>query len=195
MTPKPLGCGAALTSDWLASAFVTTKLRSLVEGLDTDSSFVNQTTGEPIGEPGMGILTFGGPFVNPIVKRAENHSTPSIDRAPVRFHSESENFFFQYSNGTNIPNASLPLSVINNNEDLFVIERYIDGDGRFITICYGFGWPGTYAAGKYFDKRVFPNLGKFTAGWVIVHWHDTNMDGFVNNPGEGDTYTVIAAGN
>jgi hypothetical protein len=51
------------------------------------------------------------------------------------------------------------------------------------------------AAGKYFDKRVFPNLGKYTAGWVIVHWDDTNMNGFVNNPGEGDTYTVIAVGN
>lgn len=195
VTPKPLGCGAALTSDWLASAFVTTKLRNIAEGLDTDSGFVNQVTGEPVGDPGTGILTFGGPFVNPIVKRAENHSTSTSHRAPVRFHSESDVFYFQYMNGTNIPNASLPLSVINNDEDLFVIERYVDGDGRLITICYGFGWPGTYAAGKYFDREVFPNLGRHTTGWIIVHWEDTNGDGFVNNPWEGDTYTVIATGN
>jgi hypothetical protein len=195
ITPKPLGCGAALTSDWLASAFVTTKLENIAEGLDTDNDFVNQATGEPVGDPGTSILTFGGPFVNPIVKRAENHSTSTSHRAPVRFHSESDTFYFQYSNGTNIPNASLPLSVINNDEDLFVIERYIDGDGRLITICYGFGWPGTYAAGKYFDKEVFPNLGRYTNSWIIVHWEDTNGDGFVNNPGEGDTYTLIATGN
>nr|NIR65816.1 hypothetical protein [candidate division Zixibacteria bacterium]NIX00508.1 hypothetical protein [Phycisphaerae bacterium] len=159
------------------------------------SGFVNQATGEPLGDPGTGILTFGGPFVNPIVKRAENHSTSTSHRAPVRFHSESDTFYFQYMNGTYIPNASLPLSVINNDEDLFVIERYVDGDERLITICYGFGWPGTYAAGKYFDREVFPNLGRYTTGWIIVHWEDTNGDSFVNNPGEGDTYTVIASGN
>jgi parallel beta-helix repeat protein len=195
VTPKPLGCGAAMTSDWLASAYVTTKLSNIAEGLDTNSDFVNQATGEPLGDPGTGILTFGGPFVNPVVKRAEDMGTPEADRAPVRFHDGGDTFYFQYMNGTNIPGASLPLSVINNDEDLFVIERYIDGDGRLITICYGFGWPGTYAAGKYFDREMFPNLGRYNQGWVIAHWHDTNMDGFVNNPGEGDTYTVIAAGN
>ena len=31
-------------------------------------------------------------------------------------------------------------------------------------------------------------------GWVIVKCEDTNGDGFVNNPSDGDTYTVIAAG-
>ena len=62
------------------------------------------------------------------------------------------------------------------------------------TICYGFGWPGTYAAGKYFDKEVFPNLGTYTHGYVIVHWEDSNGDSFVNSPEEGDIYTIIAEG-
>ncbi len=195
VTPKPLGCVAAWTSDWLSSSYVTTKLLSYVEGLDTDPMFVNQVSGEAAGDPDTAILTFGGPFVNPIVKRAENSSTPEADRAPVKFHNAGDTFHFQYKNGTNIPNASLPLSVINHDEDLFIIERYVDGTGRIIMICYGFGWPGTYAAGKFFDKVVFPNLGRFTHGWMVVHWNDSNGDGFVNNPGEGDTYTVIATGN
>jgi parallel beta-helix repeat protein len=195
VTPKPLGCGAALTSDWLASAFVTTKLPTYVEGLDTNSSFVNQTTGEAEGEPEVGIITFGGPFVNPVVKRAEDGGTPEGNRAPVKFYSGGDTFYYQYANGTNIPGAELPLSVINVDEDLFVIETYTDGDGRLMVICYGFGWPGTYAAGKFFDTVVFPHLASFTDGWIVVHWEDSNADGFVNDPGEGDTYTVIATGN
>jgi parallel beta-helix repeat protein len=194
-TPKPLGCVAASVSDWLASAFVTTKLPGYVEGLDTNASFVDQSTGEAVGDPDSGIITFGGPFVNPIVKRAEDDATAIVDRAPVKFYNGGDTFYFQYANGTNIPGAELPLSVINVDEDLFVIETYTDGDGRLMMICYGFGWPGTYAAGKFFDTAVFPHLASFTDGWVIVHWDDTNSDSFVNEPGEGDTYSIVAVGN
>ncbi len=189
-TPKPLGCAAAMVSDWLASAYFTTRLTEYEEGLDTMPGYVNQVTGEPLGDLGTGILTFGGPFVNPVVKRAENMTTPDSHRAPVRFHSESDVFYFQYRNGTNIPNASLPLASINNDEDLFVIERYLDGKGRLITICYGFGWQGTYAAGKFLDKAMFPNLGLFTEDFIIIKWEDTNGNGFVDNPGE-DAYIPI----
>jgi len=194
-TPKPLGCIAAMVSDWLASAFVTTKLSSYVEGVDTNGTFVNQTTGKPLGDPGIGILTFGGSKVNPIVKRAEDDFTSIADRAPVKFHSEGGIFYFQYANGTNIPGANLPLSVINEDEDMFVVETYTDGDDRLMVVCYGFGWQGTYAAGKFFEEMIYPHLALFTDGWVIVHWEDTNGDGFVNNPCEGDSYTLIASGN
>ncbi len=182
-------------SDWLASAFVTTKLRYAFESLDTQNQYVNQTTGKVNAYPGAGVLTFGGPFVNPIVKRAENSSTPSDERAPVKFHNGGDTFYFQYANGTNIPNASLPLSVINDDEDLFVIERYVDSEGVIITICYGFGWKGTYAAGKYFDSELFSQQAQYTTNWTIIKWEDTNLDGFVNKPDQGDTYTVIAIGN
>jgi hypothetical protein len=193
-TPKPLGCAAASVSDWLASAFVTTKLRFSFEGLDTQSLFVNQTTGEVNAYSGAGVLTFGGPIVNPIVKRAEDGGTPIGDRAPVKFYNGGDTFYFQYANGTNIPGAELPLSVINVDEDLFVIERYVDSEGQIITICYGFGWKGTYAAGKYFDSELYPQLAQYTSSWIIVKWDDMNMDGFVNTPGQGDTYTIVATG-
>ncbi len=80
------------------------------------------------------------------------------------------------------------------NQDLFLIERYLDGYDRIITIVYGFGWQGTYAAGRYTLTAMFPALAHHYHGWVIVKWEDTNGDGFVNNPSDGDTYTVIAAG-
>ena len=195
MTPKPLGCAGAMTSDWLATSFVTTKIDYLHEGLDTDPGYVNQDTGEAVGFENMDILTFGGPVVNPVVKHAEKSSTPIADRAPVMFHSEAGVLYFQYMNGTNIPNASLPISAINNDEDIFVIERYLDSEAKKMTICYGFGWQGTYAAGKFFEYELYPEHIYYTNSWIIVHWHDTNSNNFVDNPGKGDTYTIIATGN
>jgi len=191
-TPKPLGCAAAWVSDWTASAFVTTKLQNYAEGLDTNSNFVNQTSGRPLGGEGLGIISFGGPMVNPVVKYAESSSTPSADRAPIVGYEDGGIFYFQLSNGSSIPGASLPFSVINHDEDMFVIEVYMDGSGRYMMVCYGFGWKGTYAAGKYFDTTIYPNLGSCNVSWMIAKWQDTNNDGFVNNPNDGDTYTIIA---
>jgi len=69
---KPLGCASAWVSDWLASMAVSTKLLNLTEGLDTDSGFVNHTSGKALGDAKTGIISFGGPIVNPIVKYAES---------------------------------------------------------------------------------------------------------------------------
>lgn len=195
---KPLGCLPALVSDWTASAFVTTKLGNYVEGLDTQSSFVNQTSGRPMGISGLGIVTFGGCFVNPVVKYAESDSTPLDDKTQIRFSDGGDNYYFRNWDGSSILGASVPASTIHStttyNQDMFIIEVYKDGSGRYVMICYGFGWKGTYASGKYFDKVVFPNLPLHSESWTIVRWDDTNGDGFVNNPSEGDTYIVIASG-
>jgi hypothetical protein len=117
-----------------------------------------------------------------------------VDRAPIKFYNGGIAFYFQLWNGMDIPYANLLLSVINHGEDMFVIEVYHDGDGRHVMLCYGFGWKGTYAAGKYFDNVIYPNLASYDVSWIIVKWQDANGDGFVNNPGDGDTYTVIASG-
>jgi hypothetical protein len=85
--------------------------------------------------------------------------------------------------------------MINYDQDMFLIEVYMDGSGRYIMLCYGFGWKGTYAAGKYFDAVIYPNLSVHLENWIIVKWNDTNANGFVNGPHDGDTYTIIAQGN
>jgi hypothetical protein len=190
---KPLGCVAAWVSDWTASAFVTTKLQHYTEGLDTDSNFVDQTSGRPLGISGLGIVSFGGPIVNPVVKYAESSGTSFADRAPIRFYSDGGVFYFQHWDGSSIPGASLPVSVINHDQDMFVMEVYIDGSGRYVMLCYGFGWKGTYAVGKYFHTTIYPNLASYNINWIVVKWQDTNGDSFVNNPSDGDTYTIIAS--
>ena len=191
---KPLGCVAAMVSDWTASAFLYVLVDAVKEGLDTDGLFVNQTTGRTQGSNGTGIISFGGPIVNPILRYAENASTSSEERAPVKFSSSNGIFSFQYANGTNIQGAQLNMSYINNDKDMFVIEVFRDRDGKYLLLCYGFGWKGTYAAGKYFYTVVYPSIQTHSESWIIVKWEDTNGDGFVNAPADGDSYTVIATG-
>ena len=191
---KPLGCGFAELSDWTASAFVTTKLKGAVEGLDTDGRFVDQNTGGAVGDEGSGIVTFGGCFVNPITRYVEQDSTSPADRAPVRFHGDAQTCSFQRWDRSEIPSANLPWSVINHDKDMFVIEVFEDGGGRQLMVCYGIGWKGTYAAGKYFHEVVSPNLASYRFSWVVVKWVDSNGDGFVNGPSGGDAYTVVASG-
>jgi hypothetical protein len=194
-TGKPLGCNAAMVSDWTASAFVSTKLTNFTEGLDTATDFVNQTNGKPLGASGTGIVSFGGPMVNLVVIYSESSNTTLSDRAPIRFHNDNGVLSFQYSNGSAILGASMQGGVVSTNQDMFVIETFRDADGRYIMLCYGFGWEGTYAAGKYFDAVIYPNLASQSESWIIVKWNDTNSNGFVNGPYDGDTYTIIAQGN
>jgi hypothetical protein len=90
-----------------------------------------------LGYPGSGVLTFGGPIVNPLVKRAEDPSTPDADRAPVKWRDAGGVYLFQTKNGTDIPGTELPISSINDDEDIFVIERYVNSHDQINTICYG----------------------------------------------------------
>jgi len=194
-TGKPLGCNAAMVSDWTASAFVSTKLTNFTEGLDTETSFVNQTNGKPVGASGTGIISFGGPMVNLVVIYAESNNTTLSDRAPIKFHNDNGLLSFQYSNGSAVSGASMQGGIVSTNQDMFVIETFRDAGGRYIMLCYGFGWEGTYAEGKYFDAVIYPNLASQSESWIIVKWNDTNGNGFVNGPFDGDTYTIIAQGN
>jgi len=188
---KPLGCLSAMVSDWIASGFIVTKLSSCLEGLDIEAEFVDQITGKCLGTSSCGIVSFGGPVVNPVVKYAESDTSPWSDRAPIKFDFENGFCRFKHRDGSIIPGAQLHQSVVSLDQDMFVIEVFEDGDGRYIMLCYGFGWKGTYAAGKYFDTEVFPNLENNPYNWIIVKWEDTNGNGFVNIPGGGDTYTII----
>jgi len=191
-TEKPLNTAPAKVSDWLSSVYVTTKLDTYNEVTDTNPDFVNQVTGNNLAKTGECVLSFGGPIVNPVVKYAEQDTITAGDRAPLEYHEEDYVCYFRNKDDTPIPDANLPHKVIGNDQDMFLIEHYIDSQGRVMMICYGFGWQGTYAAGKYFETIIAPNIQDYYYEWIIVKWEDTNTDGFVNTPIDGDTYTLIA---
>jgi hypothetical protein len=186
---KPLGCEAASTSDWLASAYIYSKLGHVSEGLDTDELFVNQSSGSPQADSGVGVITFGGPLVNPIVKYAESDDAYGGILAPIRYEKIGDKNWFFDSN--NYPVVGLPSNQLEE-RDFFVIEVMQDTRGRNLMVCYGFGWKGTLAAGKYFESVVYDNLSEFNCSWIIVKWEDTNGNGFVNTPEDGDAYIIMA---
>jgi hypothetical protein len=189
---KPLGCGPASTSDWNASTYLSTKLDNIIEGMDIDDAYVNQTNGSIIGDSGDAIITFGGPCVNPVVKYLESELAPEYDRAPLRYINQGD--LIQFKHRTIGQLVSTTQTELEGGLDYFIIENMVDGHGRFIMICYGFTWRGTLAAGKYFEKVIYPDLQLFNNSWLLVRWQDTNQNDFVDAPEDGDTYTIIPRG-
>jgi hypothetical protein len=192
---KPLNCNAALPTDWVATKFVFNILDNPIEGLDTQDGFVNQTNGKPLGNAGTAIISFGGPFVNLVSRYAESDSKPQMDQAPLKYCEEGETAHFQLWNGSRIYGAELPMAAISYDQDVFLLEIYEDGEGRYIMLCYGFGWKGTYAAGEYFAQAIYPTLSLRSESWIVVRWTDVNQNGFIDGPQEGDGYTIVATGN
>jgi hypothetical protein len=191
---KPLGRHWASTSDWTASAYVTTKLSPYIwEGLDTSIYLVDQTSGNPIAAPGIGIASLGGPIVNvPVYYYEVNKIAPVIhvDTPGARGPGEPWSLWY-YKNGTSITATA---AGIDEHNDFFLVEVFRDGGGRNVLLAYGISGKGTYAAGKYFNSALFPDIASNNLSWIIVKWNDTNNDGFVNGPNDGDAYTVIASG-
>lgn len=188
---KPLNRGAAAVTDWLASAYLSSKLSLYSEGMDINTEFVDQVTGVPIGDPGIGVISFGGPYVNiPIYHYEVNKIAPVIHRGVPGAQGSGEPWAQWYlANGTALTKTAIG---INDTLDLFLVEIFKDVEGRYVFISYGLGWRGTYAAGKYFEEIIYPNLDSFHMSWIIVKWEDTNGNNFVDNPLGGDSYTVIA---
>ena len=196
-----LNLSPATLSDWTAAAYLYKTLTNASQGLDTDTDLIglnpqtnllNQTSGQPLGGPGPGIITFGGPTVNPLVKYAESETTPREDRAPVKTGVDAAGYHFEHADGTVIQGTNMSRQLLNKNRDLFVIELYQNHASRNILLSYGFSWKGTYAAGKYLSSTIYANLAAFPYRWLIVKWEDTNGNGFADSPRDGDTYTIVA---
>jgi hypothetical protein len=135
--------------------YIYSKLSQVSEGLDTEETFVDQITGSPQAETGTAIITFGGPLVNPITKHAESNQAIGGRAAPIRYEKNDDTNWFIDSNGYHI--AGLPSDQLED-RDFFLIQVMQDIRGRNIMICYGFGWKGTLAVGKYFESVIYNNL-------------------------------------
>jgi hypothetical protein len=74
---------------------------------------------------------------------------------------------FRERDGTPIPGASLRLVDVSRGKDLFVIEAYSDSEGSQLLFCYGLGWKGTYAAGKYYFKEIHGDPASYPYVWMV----------------------------
>jgi hypothetical protein len=168
-------------------------MKSFDEVMDDDFSYIDPSTGCPRGYEGC-IVTFGGPVVNvPVYYYERNKIAPLVYCMVPDAHPPGEPWSQWYlANGSTIPESALDPK--RGDYDLFIIEIFEDLQGRKVFIAYGTTWKGTYAAGKYFECIVYPNLEQFPNEWIIVKWEDTNNDDFVNNPGDGgDRYTLLTS--
>jgi len=161
---KAGGCDPAAHSDWLAAAILYASLGTVSESFDTDNFIVNQTNGAPITVSGTCIITVGGPIVNPVVRYYESEETPEYDRAPIRCTISEDRIAFLTKEDVSI--VDMALSDVNTDKDYFLIEVFRDGRGRTVIIIYGFGWKGTLAAGKYFDRELI-GLLQAEDSWIV----------------------------
>jgi hypothetical protein len=167
---KPLGTLNASPIDWTATGYIKGLAKNgQMEGLDTNVDLIDQSSGEPIFSD-KAIVLSGGPAVQVLVKYYE------INRiAPVYCKSESGMIYFYKNNGEKIAESGI---VFSHNEDMFVVEHFLDQKGNAVLIIYGYGGLGTFAGAKFFKDVIHPNIREYTHSYYIFHWIDSNDDSF-----------------
>jgi hypothetical protein len=65
-------------------------------------------------------------------------------------------------------------------DDMFLIERFTDSSNNTIYYMYGYGWKGTFAAGKFFKFVIAPDMASYTDSFYVFRWTDDDVDGFVD---------------
>ena len=76
--------------------------------------------------------------------------------------------------------------------DIFLLEVFIDANGRTVFILYGFTYLGTLAASTYFKFGIYPSLASYTNSYYLIQWTDAYWGESDNGiPDMGDIYTPI----
>jgi len=167
---KPLRVICASPIDWTATGYIKGITRNnQIEGLDTDGSLVDQSSGAPQFNDKAAVIS-GGPVVQVLVKYYESNRI-----APVYFKMDNKNCYWYNRNGTRIDATGLKPTSQN---DMFLVEHFLDDDGNAILIVYGYGGQGTFAGAKYFKTVIHPNIRSYTHSYYIYQWLDTNNDYF-----------------
>ena len=173
---KPTGVGYASVTDWTALGFVYGSLTYMPQtiALDTDSSVIDQSTGAP-KVSNKTIVLFGGPLVNEAVHYYEANGIAPLHWGLVGGWTSGTEYYY---NQTGQAVASLPILAILSNQDMGLIEAFMDQNGNTVIIFSGFGWKGTFFSGVYFRTVLMSQLSTMTDSWYIYSWTDSNSNGF-----------------
>jgi hypothetical protein len=146
---------------------------------------------------GSSIVLFGGPGAQRAVAYYENNrvwfnpNTPLEDQAPIKMGWNSTHYYFMDKFGVVIQESAIPKTdVWNGNVDEFILETFIDSNGRYVLIGYGFSRKGTNAA-AFQLKYIYPNINQYQNSWYIFKWIDLNKDQVMTQ----NEVTLIATGN
>ena len=173
---KPAGVGYASVTDWTALGFVYGSLTNMpqIVALDTNGAYIDQSTGVPKVSDSIVVL-FGGPLVNEAVHYYEVNGIAPLHWGLVGGWTSGTEYYY---NRNNQAVASMPLSAITSNQDMGLIEAFMDQNGNTVIIFSGFGWKGTFVAGVYFKTVLISQLSTMTDSWYIYSWSDNNGNGF-----------------
>ncbi|MFC1506162.1 matrixin family metalloprotease [Thermoproteota archaeon] len=183
---KPPGVFHAALSDWTAIGFIIGMCsNSQNETTDTDPNVINTGNGRITLTNGNFVL-FGGPLVNSAGYYYENNRF-----APVYWGLDGSTYYWYLANGTRLDSTGMPFSQIAaGNQDMFLIEAFTDSSDNVIYYMYGYGWKGTFAAGKFFKFVIAPDIASYTGSFYVFRWTDTDSDSFVDLD-EIDTTPVV----
>ncbi len=182
----------ASPSDQAAAGYIGGLCQAETIAYDTDSWYIDPETGEPTSklQPRAGLVLLGGRIVN----RAVYYYEAVSKQTPVYPEANSTHIWFTHqATGKSVENTAISWSDLKEEKaDLFIIELFQDSQGRYVMICYGLGWRGTFTAALYLDRVIWPNIGSYNSTWHITKWID-DRDTSVEDP-LADTYQLIAEG-
>ena len=176
---KPSGVGYASVTDWTALGFVYGSLTNMpqIVTLDTNTNYVDQTTGQPKLSNSI-IVLFGGPVVNSVVHYYEANRIASLHWSLVGGWSSGTEYYF---NRAGQPVASMSVQTVGGgSQDMGLIEAFVDQNGNTVIVFSGFGWKGTFVSGLFFKTALISQLPTMTDSWYIYSWADSNGNGFTD---------------
>ena len=187
------GVSAAALSDYSAGGYLLSATKNYqYEVLDTSNSvsLASGSCGLFLGSTSV-IVTVAGPGVNTVVHYYEQVEGTS----PVFFlwDGSRNNFVVRATAASyKVPNAA---GMTTSGDDLFLLESFVDAQGRHVYVIYGFSWQGTLAAATYLNTYVRSHLSSFTNSWYIYEWKDASSGSSANSfPDQSDTYNFVATG-
>ncbi|HVP41239.1 MAG TPA: hypothetical protein VMS95_04735 [Candidatus Krumholzibacteriaceae bacterium] len=122
---------------------------------------------------GKYMVFIGGPVSQDCVKYYE-----STSQAPCKLEYNGTHIWWETANGTFLEDSFMAVGELDGHHDMFMLEYFVDGDGRGIFICYGYGWRGTWIGVEYLSKVILPKISQYTQSFYIFKWVDKNNDKF-----------------
>jgi hypothetical protein len=156
---KPLHVTKASPIDWTATGYIKGITRhNQMEGLDTDNTLVDQSSGAPTFNDKAVVLSYESNRI-----------------APVYFKAENGMYYWHNRNGSRIDATGL---IPNSQNDMFLVEHFLDPAGNAVLIIYGYSGSGTFAGAKFYKTVIHPNIRDYTHSFYIYQWLDMNNDYF-----------------
>jgi hypothetical protein len=150
---------------------------------DAASSLINVTTGQPLREPELIVVT-GGPGIQMLAGYLDSSA-----QSPIQLRYTGSTYQF-LTRGSSNPIVDIPPSTLTASHDYCLIQLVRDAaTGTPSLIIYGLNLEGTVAAGWYFVNVMLPSLNTLDQGAYLYEFTDNAPAG----PDSGDIFELILA--